>query len=41
MPVKQFHISMFYKDGKHVLEITHDDVQMLEALEKLIKGWIQ
>ena len=39
-PIKGFHISVFFKDGKPTMEITHDDISMLEALHKLIKGWI-
>lgn len=41
MPVKQFHISIFFKDGKPCLMVEHESVEMLEALKKLILGWIQ
>ena len=41
MPVKQFHISIFYKEDRWCLLVEHENVEMLEALKKLILGWIQ
>ena len=36
-----FHVSVFYKDGKPCMEITHNDINMIEALHKLVKDWIK
>lgn len=40
-PTRDFHISVFYKDGKPCMMIEARSIDKLEALHSKIKEWLQ